>query len=217
MRYLAIVAAAVLCWISAGATLARADLPPATALSADRNGVVVGSADAPVQLEIFCEPQCPDCAKFEAASNGQLVQGLAAGRLAVTYRWLTFLDERRHNDSSAQLANALMVAADPTTAPVAYQNFVAELYRQQDRLRNGVDAGDVAELARASGIPWWVADRIASGAPAVETAAMAADNHRRLSQADPESPGTPTVYDLNANKVVDIEEPGWLDRLLNPV
>lgn len=214
MRYLTVVAAAVLCWLSAGTSLARAELPPTTALSADRNGVAVGSADAPLQLEIFCEPQCPDCATFEAASTAELSRELASGRLAVTYRWLTFLDERRHNDHSARLANALMVAADPATAPVAYQNFVAELYRQQDRLRDGVDAGDVAEMARASGIPWWVANRIAVGDSSVDVAAIDADNHNRLTQADPEKPGTPTVYDLNANKVVDTEEPGWLDRLI---
>ena len=40
-----------------------------TSLAPDRFGVVAGSADAPVQLEVFCDPQCPDCAKFESASG----------------------------------------------------------------------------------------------------------------------------------------------------
>lgn len=218
MRYrwsVVVMLVAGLCALAAPARPARADVP-ATVRTADGFGVRLGAADAPLQLEIFCEPQCPECAKLEAAANDQLVQGLASHRLAVTYRWLTFLDERRHNDFSARLAHALMLAADPATAPVAYQNFVAELYRQQDRLRDGVDDDDVAAIARASGIPAPVADRIAAGEPGpdnVDIAAMAADNHHRLSQADPESPGTPTVYDRNADKVVDTDEPGWLDRL----
>ena len=44
---------------------AHADVPR----TSDGNGVLVGSWIAPVQLEIFCEPQCPDCKAFEAADG----------------------------------------------------------------------------------------------------------------------------------------------------
>jgi hypothetical protein len=30
---------------------------------------------------------------------------------------------------------------------------------------------------------------------------------------NPADPGTPTVYDLKTNRVVDIQDPGWLDAL----
>src|SRR5947209_4410053 len=46
----------------------------------DADGVLVGSWIAPVQLEIFCEPQCPHCAEFEAADGDRLVAALAGGR-----------------------------------------------------------------------------------------------------------------------------------------
>lgn len=192
---------------------AHAD-PAVTARTDDGQGVRLGAADAPVQLAIFCEPQCPVCAAFEGESGDRLVEGLASHRLAVTYRWLTFLDERRGTDTSARLAGALMTAADPATAPVAYQNFVAQLYRQPG---DGNPAA-VAAIARAAGIPGPIADRIAAvdpaGEPGMDTAAMAAANRRRLVGIDPQNPGTPTVYDLNTNTVVDTDEPGWLERLM---
>lgn len=192
---------------------AGADVAGATRTD-DGYGVLLGAADAPAQLEIFCEPQCPDCAQFEAATTDRLVGELGAHRLAVTYRWLTFLDQRRHNDASARLSNALLLAADPATTPIGYQNFVAQLYREQDRLRTGPTPDAVADIARASGVPAPVADRIAAAEPAADIAAMDAANRARLRQVDPENPGTPTVYDLRANRVVDTGQDGWLDRLL---
>ena len=200
--------------ISAGP--ANAELA-GTARTDDGYGVRIGAADAPVQLEVFCEPQCPVCADFEATSNDQLVRELGAHRLAVTYRWLTFLDERRGNDASARLARALLLAGDPATAPIAYQNFVAEVYRRQQRTGDGPTPEQIAAMARGSGVPGPIADRIAAadpGSDGIDTAAVDAGNHRRLSGLDAGSPGTPTVYDVTANRVVDTEEPGWLDRLM---
>lgn len=213
MRYRWTVIAVLLAGLLGGAGPAGAD-PAGTVLTDDRYGVLLGAADAPVQLEIFCEPQCSDCAKFEAAAADQLARQLAGHRLAVTYRWLTFLDQRRNNDASAQLANALMLAADPATAPIAYQNFVAQLYRQQDRLHDDPDPGDVADIARASGVPDPVADRIAAFEPAADIAAMDAANRLRLRYVAPENPTTPTVYDLRTNTVVDTGADGWLDKLM---
>ena len=190
---------------------ARADVPY-TARTDDGYGVNLGSADAPARLEIFCEPQCPYCAQFEDANGIGLLDAVAAGRVAVTYRWLTFLDGRRQNQASARIANALIVAADPATHPVAYQSFVNGLYRQP-RSADGPAAEEIANVALASGVPAPVADRIGTGEVVVDTAAMNAANSGRLDQANPEKPGTPTIYHLNTNQLVDTDEPGWLDRL----
>lgn len=183
---------------------------PGTALAPDHFGVLAGAADAPVQLEIFCDPQCSECAKFEAASGGDLSRHLAAGDVAVTYRWMTFLDARRGNDTSARVGNALMSAADPATSAVAYQGFVNALYR------NGGTPGveQIAATARESGLPEHVADRIAAGQPAVDPTSMNAFNRVQLLAANPEHPGTPTVYDTNAKALLDTDETGWLDRLV---
>jgi len=189
---------------------AHADVPR----TADGNGVLVGSGwpiTAPVQLEIFCEPQCPHCAELESTYGDRIAGDLAGGRLAVTYRWLTFLDDKHHNDVSARVGNALFLAADPTTSATAYQAFVQDLYRHQSS--DGPSNSDVAAMARESGITDVVADRIAAGDQVVDTGAVNDANRARLGQVNPEHPGTPTVYDLKANKLVDIQDPAWLDAL----
>ncbi|MEB3032550.1 DsbA family protein [[Mycobacterium] nativiensis] len=184
--------------------------PPGTALSPDHFGVLAGSSSAPVQLEFFCDPQCPECAKFESASGDDLGRHLAAGDVTVTYRWMTFLDARRGNDVSARVGNALMAAADPATTAATYQQFVVELYRKG----GAPSVEDIATTARESGLPAHVVDRIAAGQPAVDTTSMNAYNRVQLLAANPEKPGTPTVYDVTTKTVVDTGEAGWLDRLV---
>jgi protein-disulfide isomerase len=186
---------------------AHADVPR----TVDGNAVVVGSGAAPVQLEIFCEPQCPYCAELQSTYGDRIAADLAGGRLAVTYRWLTFLDGRHHNDVSARVGNALFLAADPATPATAYQAFVQDLYRHQSA--DGPSNGDVAAMARESGITDVVADRIAAGEHVVDTNAINDANRARLVQVNQENPSTPTVYDLNANKLVDTQDPAWLDAL----
>lgn len=205
---LRILAAAALWSVVFGAATAHADVPR----TPDGNGVILGSGwpgAAPVQLEIFCDPQCPYCAEFESAYGDRIAGDLASGRLAVTYRWLTFLDTRHHNDVSSRISNALFVASDPTTSPIAYQAFVQDLYRHQSA--DGPGNSDIAAMAHESGLPDVVSDRIAAGDYAVDVAALNTANRARLGEVNPENPGTPTVYDVKANRLVDIQDPGWLD------
>jgi protein-disulfide isomerase len=190
-----------------GAGTAHADVPRTT----DGNGVMVGSSDAPAQLEIFCDPQCPYCAQLESTYGDRFAADLASGRLAVTYRWLTFLDAKHHNDVSARIANALFLAADPTTSATAYQALVQDLYRH--RSPAGPNNIDIAAMARESGVAAVVADRIAAGDYAVDAAALNEANEARLDEVNAANPGTPTVYDLKANRLVDIQDPAWLDTL----
>jgi protein-disulfide isomerase len=190
-----------------GTNIAHADVPR----TGDGNGVVLGSPIAPVQLEIFCEPQCPHCAELEASDGDRLAGALAGGRLAITYRWLTFLDGRHHNDVSARVANALFVAADPATPPTAYQAFVQDLYHHQSA--DGPSNDDVAAMARDSGVPDAVADRIASGDIVVDTNAVNDANKTRLEDEIPDDRGTPTVYNLNTRSVINTQDSAWLDAL----
>jgi hypothetical protein len=186
---------------------AHADVPR----TLDGDGVLVGSWIAPVQLAIFCEPQCPHCAEFQSTDGDRLAAALASGRLAITYRWMTFLDARHHNDVSARLTNALFLAADPATSPTAYQAFVQDLYHRQSA--DGPSNDAVAAMARESGLPDVVSDRIATGDNVVDAAAVSDANKARLKEANPDNPGTPTIYNLNTKNVVDTQDPGWLDAL----
>jgi hypothetical protein len=88
---------------------------------------------------------------------------------------------------------------------------VQDLYRHQSK--EGPNNNDIAAMARESGIAEEVADRIAAGDPTVDTTAVNDANKARLVQVNPENPGTPTVYDLKDNRVVDIQDAGWLDAL----
>ena len=148
MRFCLRVWAVTALWLVMFSTgTAHADVPR----TADGNAVMAGSGDAPAQLEIFCEPQCPHCAELESTYGDRVAGDLASGRLAVTYRWLTFLDDKHHNDVSARVTNALFLAADPSTSPTAYQAFVQDLYRHQSQ--DGPNNNDIAAMARESGIP----------------------------------------------------------------
>lgn len=214
MRYWwAIVAVVAVCGFAPGAGPARADLPRNTAVTDDGYGVLVGSADAPVQLEIFCEPQCPHCAQFEAAADDRLAPRLGGGELAVTYRWLTFLDGRHDTNASARAGTALIAAADPATPATAYQAFVAALYRHQEPKGDGLSVTEIATIAAQNGVAPMAIARIAAGIPVVDTAAMNTTNRDLLNRANPDDPGTPTVYDLNAHRVVDTDDADWLDKL----
>jgi protein-disulfide isomerase len=206
--YLGAFAAA--CWMVMFSTPTAHAFVPRTL---DGNGVLVGSPVAPVQLEIFCDPQCPYCAEFESNDGDKLTEALAGGRLAITYRWLTFLDPRHHNDVSARVTNALFVAADLATPQTAYQAFAQDIYRHQSA--GGPSSTDLAAMARESGLPAWGADRIASGDSIVDTTAVNDANKARLKDESPDNPGTPTVYNLNTKSVVDIQDSGWLDALIS--
>jgi protein-disulfide isomerase len=208
MRFcLRVWAITALWFVMFGTDAAHADVPR----TADGNGVMVGSVVAPIQLEIFCEPQCPHCAELESTYGDRIAADLASGRLAITYRWLTFLDDKHHNDVSARVGNALFLAADPTTSATAYQAFVQDLYRHQST--DGPNNDDVAAMARESGIADAVADRIAAGDHVVDPNAVNDANRARLRQVNPEHPSTPTAYDLKANRLIDLQDPGWLDAL----
>lgn len=190
---------------------------PGTSLSTDGYGVLVGFADAPVQLETFIEPQCPHCAHFESAYGTQIAKHVGSGQLAITYRPLTFIDESRHNDYSARVANALFLAAHPATSAIAYQDFLQNLYRHQDPAGHGPTNAALASMAGESGVPDGVVRQILAGDSGVDITKMDAANGDRLDDADPLNAGTPMVYDLTDHDVVDIQDSDWLAKLFKSV
>jgi hypothetical protein len=68
-------------------------------------------------------------------------------------------------------------------------------------------------MARESGLPDVVADRIAAGDNVVDAGAVNDANKAGLKEANPDNPGTPTIYNLNTKSVVDTQDPAWLDAL----
>ena len=64
---------------------------PPLALSDDGSGIVAGYPDAPVQIELYTEPQCNHCAELQDEFGDEMAHYINLGQLAVTYRPLTFL------------------------------------------------------------------------------------------------------------------------------
>lgn len=198
---------------------------PPLGLSEDGYGIVAGFPDAPVQIELFTEPQCTHCADLQATYGDDLYRHINLGDLAVTYRPLTFLDDPSTDDHSARVANAMFLTVGPPlateTADVSsgpeFQRYVEDLWAHQEPGGPGPSDKQLASMAEESGIPSDVADRIRTGdtADQIDVEEMAAYNYGALIGVDPITTGTPTVYDLNAHEKVDVHDDDWLDNLLS--
>lgn len=92
--------------------------------------VPVGDPEAPMTVTIYEDPQCPVCAAFEAASRDKLDEAVAAGRVKVEYRIVSFLDEASQNNYSSRATNALLVVFETAGAEV-FKAYHDTLYSQQ--------------------------------------------------------------------------------------
>lgn len=96
----------------------------------DDYGVVVGDPDAPLEVVIYEDFQCPVCAQFEAAVAEDLAAAVEDGRAQVDYRLVTFLDDASPNEYSSRALNAAMVVLD-TAGKEAFAEFHALLMKDQ--------------------------------------------------------------------------------------
>jgi protein-disulfide isomerase len=186
---------------------------PGVAITSDGFGIVAGFADAPVQLEIFTEPQCPHCAHLQATYGEDIKRYIESGQLAVTYRPMTFFDDEYSVDYSAVVGNALFLAVGPSTSAAVFQTFVEDLWANQQLAFADYNAKDFADTAKDSGVSDAIVKRIGNGDKAVDTDKMESENQTLLSDEAPESPGTPTVYNLSQKETVDIDDDNWLHHL----
>lgn len=186
---------------------------PATALSKDGFGIVAGDPNAPVRIELYTEPQCNHCADLQKDFGAELASYLNLGELAITYRPLTFLDDKPGGYSD-RVSNALFLAAGPNTSAKAFQAFVQDLWGHQDPGGKGPSDAQIADMARESGVPAAAVEAMQAGKPALDLQEMAATNFEYLYEVDPINTGTPTVFDLDTNKTLDIYDNNWLSKLM---
>ncbi len=221
----AVLMTAVACTNQVAGTAKQDPVQPPLELSEDGSGIVAGYPDAPVQIEIYTEPQCNHCAELQADFGDEIGHYINLGQLAVTYRFLTFMDGLAGEDYSARVANALFLAVGPPEATqqpdVAsgpeFQRFVQELWANQDPGGQGPTDEEIEEMATAAGMPADVTREIGSGRDAtnVDIAEMADFNFGYLIGIDPINSGTPTVYDIDDEEKVDIYDNDWLDKLMS--
>lgn len=228
-RPTAVMAAAVLmcavgCTNQITGTATQDPTQPPLALSDDGYGIVAGYPDAPVQIELYTEPQCSHCEELQSSFGNDIEHYINLGELAVTYRPLTFLDTPTTDRHSARVANALFLAvgapgstdeADKSSGP-EFQRFVEDLWAHQQPGGPGPSDEAMARMAQESGIPDSVASKIRDGAAPdnLDIDEMSAYNYGALIGIDPITTGTPTVYDLNTQEKVDVHDDDWLDNLM---
>ena len=193
---------------------------PLASITKDGFGIRAGSEDAPVQVELYTEPQCSHCADLQADFGDQIAYYIGIGQLAVTYRPVTFLDQVA-GGHSAHVANAMFAAATPGgaegtggTPARAFQKFVEDLWAHQELGGTGPSDDEMADMATQAGIPSTQVDAVASGASDVDTKDMSDTNMEFLFEIDQVNTGTPTIYDLKKDEKIDIYDNDWLSKLM---
>jgi len=96
------------------------------------NGYVftVGSADAPVTMDVYEDFQCPNCKNLEDNSGDTIDQLVAAGTVKVDYHGMAFLDTDENDDYSTRALNAAAVVASEAGTD-AYETFHDLLFANQ--------------------------------------------------------------------------------------
>ena len=90
-------------------TSADAPTPPGVT---DGYAFAVGSADAPVTMDVYEDFQCPVCAQLEATSGSTIAQLVDDGTVQVRYHGMAFLDGASTTEYSTRALNAAAVVAE---------------------------------------------------------------------------------------------------------
>jgi protein-disulfide isomerase len=107
-------------------TDATAAAPPGTT---DGYALAVGSADAPVTVDVYEDFQCPVCAQLEATSGATFASLVDAGTVQLRYHGMAFLDRASTTEYSTRALNAAAVVAESGTD--AYRAFHDLLFAHQ--------------------------------------------------------------------------------------
>lgn len=202
----------------AGSAESDPNKPPLT-VSKDGFGIVAGFANAPAKIEIYTEPQCNHCADLQHDFGDELAYYIAIGQLEVTYRPMTFLDDKT-GGYSGQVSNALFLATQKAGSPgvhatgTQFQRFVETVWAHQRPGGQPPSGDELLDFAKKSGIPDAVAQNIKGGGSAVNVKAMDDANFEFLYEIDNTEMGTPTVYDLGKGQKLDIYDNDWLTKLV---
>jgi protein-disulfide isomerase len=108
-------------------TSAQAAVPGHTV---DGTIIAVGSADAPVTVDLYEDFQCPNCRAFEDAGGKTLAQLVSDGTVQARYHGMAFLDTSANHDYSTRALNAAAVVVD-SAGPEGFQTFHDLLYAHQ--------------------------------------------------------------------------------------
>ncbi|MFE4464995.1 thioredoxin domain-containing protein [Oerskovia sp. NPDC056781] len=175
------------------------------------HGLVAGAGDpaAPVTIEVYVDYMCPVCGQFEEINGAGLAALRDDGSVRVVVHPVAILDRYSQGSrySTRAAASAAFVA---DRAPDAFQGFHAGLLAgQPEEGTAGLSDEQIADVARAAGVPADVAAEIADGGASRFAGWVAAATGTATGDAALEGPrgfGTPTI-------VIDGErwEGDWTD------
>ncbi|MFD6094228.1 DsbA family protein [Oerskovia sp. NPDC060338] len=162
------------------------------------HGLLAGAGDesAPVTVEVYVDYMCPVCGRFEAVNGESLTKLREAGSVRVVFHPIAILDRYSQGTAySTRAASSAALVAD--RAPDTFQAFHAGLLAHQPQEGTaGLSDAQIADVARAAGVPADVVAELADGgaaefAPWVAEATQAATSDPAL--AGPQGFGTPTI------------------------
>lgn len=145
-----VVALVVVILIQTARTSTSADAA-VPANTVDGTVIAVGSADAPVTVDVYEDFQCPNCKAFEDESGATLDQLVADGTVQARYHGMAFLDTTANDQYSTRALNAAAVVL-ATAGPDAFQAFHDILFANQPA-EGGSGLGDeqLVEFAGQAG------------------------------------------------------------------
>jgi protein-disulfide isomerase len=119
--------------------------------NADGTAIVVGSATAPVTVDLYEDFQCPNCKAFEDETGATLAQLVADGTVRARYHGMAFLDTAANGNYSTRALNAAAVVLD-TAGTQAFQTFHDLLFANQPAEGgSGLTDDQLAEYAAQAG------------------------------------------------------------------
>jgi protein-disulfide isomerase len=179
-------------------TSATAAVPPHLTGGA----IVVGSASAPVTVDLYEDFQCPNCKAFEAASGSTLAQLVAAGTVQAHYHPMAFLDTSANGQYSTRALNAAgaVLAAGGTTA---FQTFHDLLFANQPAEGGaGLTDAQLVQYATQSGATGTSVEQAIKNLTYGDWVKTATDQASKNGVT-----GTPTVF-VAGQKLADISAAG---------
>ncbi|ATL69974.1 DsbA family protein [Nocardia terpenica] len=186
--------------------------PAVSALLDSDGAIVLGKPNAPKTIDMYEDPMCPACGSLEHLYGQQLAQQVDAGKLAVRYRLVNFLDPKSGSkDYSTRAVAANECVADNGDGPV-YSKFHTALFTTKQPSESGGDLSNdqLSAIAKDAGAPPEVLQCIAKG-DRVDSARNHTDaSLKALRAALGGKVQTPSVFD--GAKEIDVNDSGWLAK-----
>jgi protein-disulfide isomerase len=127
---LVVVAVVAVIVVQSGRTTTSANAAVPSGTADHGTTIVVGSADAPVTVDLYEDFQCPNCKAFEDTSGATLAQLVADGKVQAHYHGMAFLDTSANGAYSTRALNAAAAVVD-TAGAEAFQRFHDLLFANQ--------------------------------------------------------------------------------------